>query len=227
MSSAETETSQQSQIEVYLIRHAESEMNVNLHLVGGRSNEVHLTESGVTQAQNLGQYLVAKSILPAKVYVSPAIRTIETANHVLSTMGLDIEPLIQEEIQELGQGAAEGKPRDEVYTPEVLRNIEQLGKDFKLEGGESMNEVGLRMQGWLTETFANEIPEEGTRRFFVFTHGGAIKYLASQLEDWDHSQTYRTEIENASISLFTYRNGRWTVDSLNQLPDSSTFSTSE
>jgi broad specificity phosphatase PhoE len=201
--------------ELYLIRHAETVMNTNPHLVGGRSNETLLTAKGIEQAKRLGRAMAARSIIPAKVYASPAIRTIDTARYSLAEMGLEIEPLVQDAIQELGQGFAEGKLRTEVYTDAVKQDIERLGKDFKLEGGESMNDVGLRMHGWISETITGTEADEPAR-YFVYTHGGSIKYLASHILGWSHPQTYDTEIANTSVNLFTLDEGALQVEYLNR-----------
>ena len=159
----------------YLLRHAESQMNTNTHLVGGRSNETPLTQKGIAQSRKLGLYLLERKITPGKVFTSPARRTQETACHSLGQMGTNIDPIISDEIQELGQGRAEGTPRIDVYTPEVLAQIENLGKDFKLPGGESMNDVGTRMHDWVHHV-AEEIGDEEleSKNIFVYTHGGAI-----------------------------------------------------
>lgn len=201
--------------ELYLIRHAETVMNTNPHLVGGRSNETPLTPKGIEQAKKLGRAMLTKGIVPHKAFASPAIRTIDTARYSLAEMGLNVEPLIQDAIQELGQGIAEGKLRTDVYTDAVRQDIARLGKDFKLKGGESMNDVGIRMKGWISETFAASTEAE-TKRYFVYTHGGAIKYLASHILGWSHQQTYETEIDNTSVSLLTLQDGICSVVYLNR-----------
>lgn len=194
-------------------------MNVNPHLVGGRSNHSPLTPLGVQQAKRLGQIMGSKNIIPEKVFASPAKRTIDTAQYSLAEMGINPDVLIQDELQELGQGPAEGKPRDEIYTDSIRADIDRLGKDFKLVGGESMNDVGLRMNAWITETFTPPSEGESPARHFVYTHGGAIRYLASHLLGWPHPQTYATFIDNASVSLFTCENGVWQVVYLSRDPD--------
>lgn len=205
-----------SSAEVYLIRHAETVMNTNPHLVGGRSNETLLTVKGIQQAKRLGRALLARQIIPDQVFVSPAVRTIDTARYSLAEMGLDIEPSVQDQIQELSQGAWEGHPRTEVYSDDVMQNLLRHGKDFKLDGGESMNDVALRMLGWMTKTFSVSAPTETVQRSFVYTHGGAIKYLASHLLGWTHLQTYEAEIDNASVSLLAGHGGSWQITYLNR-----------
>lgn len=202
--------------ELYLIRHAETVMNTNAHLVGGRSNETPLTARGIEQAKTLGRAMLANNIIPDKVFASPAVRTRKTARYSLDEMGLDIEPTIHDDLQELSQGHAEGKPRVEIFTEAVLQNIAKVGKDFKLEGGESMNEVGQRMHDWVMQATAGSDAE--AHKYFVYTHGGAIKYLASHILGWEHAQTYQTAIDNTSVNLFVVENNICEVAYLNQNP---------
>jgi broad specificity phosphatase PhoE len=199
--------------ELYFIRHAETLTNTTPYLIGGRSNESPLTPRGIKQALRLGNIMLAKQILPLRVFTSPAIRTWDTARYSLSAMRLtNIEPIVQDDLQELAQGPAEGRLRTEVYTPAVQQQIEQLGLDFKLEGGESMNEVGMRMHNWMTTIFTDQAPG----RYFVYTHGGAIKYLAARILGWDHDQTYNTQIDNTSVNLFTIDRSLCQVKYLNR-----------
>ncbi|TAH33955.1 histidine phosphatase family protein [Candidatus Saccharibacteria bacterium] len=207
-------TKQQTLTEVYLFRHAQTVVNTKPWLVGGRSNETELTPEGEEQARGLGRALLRRGIIPQTVSASTAKRAIMTARLSLAEMGLDIEPTTHEEILELSQGDAEGRPRVEVYTPEVLAAIEREGKDFKLAGGESMNEVGRRMLDWMNQHFTGSAAEPGPH--FVFTHGGTIKYAASSLLDWPRLQTYETEIDNATANLFTHNGTLWHPTYLNR-----------
>lgn len=203
------------QTELYLIRHAETVMNTNPHLVGGRSNETPLTEHGVLQARFLGANLLRKNILADAAFTSPARRTKATGIYAHLAMAIYPPIYIEDEIQELSQGPWEGRLRSETYTDEVMTNILRLGKDFKLEGGESMNEVGVRMHNWALDRFGSG-GDFGPGRYYVYTHGGAIKYLASHLLDWNHAHTYATEIDNTSVSLFTLTGNQLEVAYLNR-----------
>jgi broad specificity phosphatase PhoE len=203
--------------EFYLWRHAESKLNVQPHIVGGQSNEIHLTDIvGVEQAKRLGRVLLTKRIFPTHVSASPARRTIDTGGYSLTEMGYeDIEINIDPALLELSQGVTEGQLRDEVYTEEVMKEILKLGKDFKHEGGESMNNVGLRAYNWIMEKAASTKPNE-PQRHFVYTSGGTIRYLASHILGWDHITTYETPIDNTSGNLFVIENGICRVEYLNR-----------
>lgn len=208
-------------VDLYVIRHAESAANASgSHLIGGRSNETPLTEKGVEQAKQLGRYLLAKGVKPDFIYASPAIRTLETAQHALAEMSITSEVLIEDGLQELDQGRWVGQNRKDTYTDEVLAQIAVLGKGFKSDGGESMNEVGERMLMAISTIADRHAAEAGTVTGVVFTHGVAIRCLASTIHDWSHKQTYETETPNASVSLFTRSVNGWRLQSFAEKSDS-------
>jgi broad specificity phosphatase PhoE len=201
-------------VDLYVIRHAESAANASgSHLIGGRSNETPLTEKGIEQAKQLGRYLLTKDIKPDFIYASPAVRTLETARYALAEMGITSKPLIEDALQELDQGRWVGRNRKDTYTSEVLADIAMLGKDFKSDGGESMNEVGERMLTAISTIAVHHEGEVGTVTGLVFTHGVAIRCLAATIHDWPHKQTYETETPNASVSLFTRTGDGWKLQS--------------
>ncbi|MDB5184045.1 MAG: uncharacterized protein JWO07_726 [Candidatus Saccharibacteria bacterium] len=198
--------------ELYLIRHAETVTNTNPHIIAGRTSGAPLTDRGLGQAVRLGANLRQQGLLPDAAYASPARRTRDTGYYSLSAMGIDIEPEIADEIQEQSHGLSEGLPRIGVYTPDVLRQIDRQGKNFRLEGGESMNEVGERMEDWVYDTFEDKQPG----RYFIYTHAGSIKYLASHIEDWSRIKTFETEVGNATLNLFLLKDGDLSLEYLNR-----------
>jgi broad specificity phosphatase PhoE len=207
------------EIHFYGIRHAETFMNLEASLVGGRSNHARITPHGVEQSKRLGQHCLRENIVPHRVYATPAVRTQQTAEIALAEMGLDIEPIILDDLQELSQGIHEGRPRVEVYTPDVLRDIEAQGKDFKLEGGESMNETGERGYSCIDEEFKGVEPDPEPLVVFGITHGGTIRCIASKILGLSHAATYAIRIDNTSLNLFPRINDVWRVAYLNRVPE--------
>lgn len=199
---------------LYLVRHAESAMNVQPHLVGGRSNEAELTERGVAQARELGRLLLEQVGVPQAVYASPAVRTQATAHYALEAAAMSQAIRLDPALYEMDQGDYVGRERSEVYTDEVLELIALKGKDFKLPGGESMNDVGQRMLDWANAHAA----EASNGPLLVFGHGLAIRCLASTVHNWSHQQTFRTVVPNASLTRFSKQKGTWQLDFMGRLP---------
>ncbi len=206
---------QAPEVEAYFIRHAESEGNKHLaHLIGGRSNHLALTDTGVSQARTFARHMRDLDILPACILTSPAVRAKDTAMVVLDEMGISRQPLFDDDLQEIHQGDWEGQPRVDVYTEAIGAERQKLGKDFKAPNGESTNEIGIRMLCSLDRNFAQTIPHPHPLRAFIFSHGYAIRSLASYLEGWTQTQTYQKVTENCSYSLFTRTNGKWALEYL-------------
>jgi probable phosphoglycerate mutase len=209
----------EADIHLYLIRHAESAMNTTPELISGRTNETPLTGRGVMQARHLGRYLVAHDVIPGSVHVSPAVRTQQTARYCLKEMGLELEHRVHDNLQELDQGDWAGLVRAEIYTDEVLGEIERLGMDFKAPSGESMREVGARMEDWLQETFDDYQPAEAPETHLVFTHGVAIRSLVGRMLGWDNKRIYQTITDNTSLTMLDRNANEWQVQYVARRPE--------
>lgn len=167
---------------LYLFRHAESTMNVQPHIVGGRSNHVDITETGIAQAEIAGKWLHDSPINPDIIYSSPAKRTLQTAHHTLKAAGVTMDIIIDDRLQELAQGIKEGADREETYPPEVKEQIAQETFDFKFPGGESIREVMDRMYDYALDMHVKHTDQT----IVVFSHGLAIRSLVGKINNYDH-----------------------------------------
>lgn len=196
---------------VYLIRHCQAALNGNPGRIRGRQNESPPTELGLKQARLLGGWFLDELIVPDRVDTSPALRARLTARSSLLAMGLLTRPRICDDLQEMGQGDATNMPRDEVYTEAVIAERERLLKDFKLPGGESMNDVAARMLHWL-----GAVPPEGIT--FAYTHGVATRCLVGTMENWDRDKIYQTETPNTSFTTLVHTGVKWKLGELAAVP---------
>src|ERR671916_2925039 len=89
---------------VIFMRHGQAESNVN-RMLAGRHLESHLTENGRQQVVDSAKQLM-KNIAIEKVYVSPVIRTVETAQIVCQILGT--EYAIDERLYETEMGRLVG-----------------------------------------------------------------------------------------------------------------------
>ncbi len=185
---------------IFLFRHTRSKMNDEEHLVGGRSNHTPLTDLGESQAKQLGLWIAQRKLVPDVIYASPAIRTLATARIALSEAGISKDLIIDDRLQELSQGVEEGKPREEVYHPGVLEQINQQLKDFKFDGGDSMNDVTVRKKEWSEE--ARSITEHNV--IFAFTHGFAIRCYVGDMLGWSHAQIRDNQVDNGSATVLHF-----------------------
>lgn len=171
--------------EFYLARHPETKHNVNRAIVSGRSNDIELTELGVQQAKQFATAYQANFGTPDALYSSPAHRAETMAHAFANETNFAGAVLLDDRLQEMSQGVAEGQHRELVYTPEVVATINQQLFDFSFPEGESLNDVSARMLEWLYETY--EKHPNGT--VLAISHGQAIRRLVGSLLNWNHFET--------------------------------------
>ncbi len=203
-----------SDARVYLIRHGEAMNNIQANTIAGQALDAPLTDQGIQQARDLGLSLRRIGLIPDAVYTSTARRAIETGHFALAGMGLNADRIEDERLLEQHTGDWTGSVATEIFTESQVAEIEKLGKDFRSPNGESMNDVGERMFDWLTTA-----SEQSDGIVFAFTHGGAIRALASYLEDWTHERTYNTRPDHVSLSVFSKTDKLWIPEQIGARPD--------
>ncbi len=189
-------------LNIYLFRHAQTPYNANNDvLVGGRSNFLELSvPKGIEQAQLLGKRLKAEKIKFDRVYSSPAIRTIKTANIVCDIINFPKDKIVLvDDLMELSQGDWEGLDKVQAYTPAVLSQMTEKHWEFKAPNGESQKMVEERMYQWVEKQLITS-----DQNIAVFGHGIAIKCLIRKIMNSDPRLTYRISIDNCSITQFKY-----------------------
>jgi broad specificity phosphatase PhoE len=128
----------------------------------------------------------------------------------MDTMGLSaMQIIVDNALQELGHGPWEGRPYNELYTDEALARMRLLGKDFKFEGGESMNDAAARGFDWLEREapYETEIPEQ----YFAFTHGTLMKTMVGHILGWERQVIYEKKINNTGAVLLRGRGRDWNI----------------
>ena len=151
--------------EVYIVRHCESEANVNRSFAG--RTDVDISEKGKLQLDCLAEYF--KNIKINKIYSSPLIRARKTADAINKYNSAPI--IIDERLIEMNLGVLDGKPVDEM-TPiqkDTWNNAPHL---FSVEKGETMAEVAKRAK----EAFF-EIIKENQGKIVISSHGCFIRNL--------------------------------------------------
>ncbi|TAE46495.1 MAG: histidine phosphatase family protein [Bacteroidetes bacterium] len=202
-------------INLYLIRHAESEGNLNHHLIGGQSNHFRLTERGVRQCDLLGERLQRENWHFDRVYSSTAVRARETARIVCGYVGFpEADIQLTDNILELSQGDWVGYVRKEIYTPEVVAQVRANSYDFKAPGGESQREVEARMAAWFREITA-EFDGSENLNIACFSHGFALKTLLRHILEASPAFTYRIMLHNTSVTGLQLVHGDWHLERIN------------
>ncbi|MCR5713984.1 MAG: histidine phosphatase family protein [Bacteroidales bacterium] len=188
---------------LYLLRHAETAYNADRLRIGGRSPQLPLSENGRMQAAACGKQLAAQCLTFDRVFCSTAKRTVETLQLIQAAWPdlTPLPPIYSDRLQELSQGAWEGRLREEIYTPARLQEINSNNWLFKAPGGESQQEVEYRMMDFIDTEIA---ARHTSGRFLIVGHGCTFKCLLRGVLGSDPADTYKMKIGNCELIRLVY-----------------------
>jgi alpha-ribazole phosphatase len=213
-------------INIYLIRHGESEGNIVPDIIG-QNYDVKLTEKGVSQANFLGHRFRNNGIVPDLVCSSTYLRAKTTAKIFGKIVGYgDLEEsglILTDSLVEYNPGDWKGKKRSEIYEDvQKLKDITYKHMGFLFPNGESYHQVERRASAWLEETiiYDKEILAMADKKevhIAVFSHGQTIKCLLHYILGFDASFLWKIRIGNTSISHVVYNDKGFFLNSINDM----------
>jgi len=191
------------------MRHGEAENNVSRTLVG-RHIESHLTSQGKQQVADVSKQL--KSIPIHKVYVSPVIRAMETAQIVCDTLGMNYE--VDERLYEIELGKLVGMNYEEVttkYGDLFLRFYAEHDPILDSFGVEPFAAVKQRVKSLLDDA----IKKHEDSNVLMVTHLDPIKAALATLLDLKPEALYRWHIRNASLTVLKHESRIYSLSGVN------------
>jgi broad specificity phosphatase PhoE len=184
------------QTELFLIRHGQTDSNVNGLLHG--STDVPLNDLGRQQAIRVAERIHEMGGFTT-LYASPLQRARLTAEAIAKKTGLSLT--LHEGLAEMSFGSAEGVPfRDvpELY-PEIYARLNDLEDyDVRFPDGESRFEFATRVRN----AFDDIIAREPGNRVIVVAHGGVIAAATAMLLGETIGDFRRYSIANCSVTHF-------------------------
>ncbi len=185
--------------EIILARHGETEWNVE-EVFRGRI-DVELNETGLKQAELLGEYLSKLKI--EKVYSSPLKRALRTAQGIADYQRLKVEvtpALIDFDFGKWqGLTVGEVKAKYESLYREWLENPQQV----KIPGGENLDGVRRR-----ATSLVGSVLDKYDGTVVLVSHRVVNKVLICALLGLDNSHFWNIKQDTSGITTFAYQNGQ-------------------
>jgi len=208
-------------INIYLVRHGQSEGNTVDPDVIGQPASSPLTKLGIEQASLLGKRFATDKVKFARCFSSSFIRAAETAKII--TVAIDHkEPLyLYNELVEYSPGDWRGKVRADVFSQiENVRKVGALNMGFKFPNGEALHQVERRAAHWLEEQiiFNDRVlaaAEKEELNYLVVSHGMTIRCLLHYVMGFDQSFVWNINIDNSSITHLKFGDRGWYLNCLN------------
>jgi 2,3-bisphosphoglycerate-dependent phosphoglycerate mutase len=192
------------------MRHGQAESNVN-RILAGRHMESHLTEHGRKQVVDSAKQLM-KNIAIEKVYVSPVVRTVETAQIVCQVLGTDY--VIEERLYETEMGRLVGMNYEEVttkYGDVLTRFYSDYDPVLESFGVEAFASVKHR----ITSLLEDLLQKHKESNVLMVTHLDPIKAVLATLLDLGPQTLQRWNIRNASLTILKHESKIYTISGVN------------
>ena len=185
---------------LYIIRHGKTEMNSKM-LMQGRSDHP-LNDAGIAQAEEAAERFAAMGVKIDKVYTSPLIRAVQTAEKIAP----EAEMTVDERLIEMDYGPYEGMDLRNP-PPEVIDFFMDFVNVPAPEGMEKLPSVVERLG-----RFLEDIAEEAEKcNVLISTHAIAMKGALEYLTPDSHGSYWAKNIGNCDIYAAEVRDGKYTV----------------
>lgn len=217
-------------VEIYLTRHGKTMLNTTDRMQGW--SDAPLTEPGVEVAEYLGKGLKAEDVKFDYAYSSDSRRAIETANIVLDKNGQsDLTVTQSEDLREVCFGIFEGELNETAWTEvakannmtfgefmetfDMARNLDMNAKMPGNEIAESSEELANRVKPEI-DRIAKEVEDNGGGNVLIVSHGITIMSFLAEV-DPACLDSLEAGLSNASVCKVKYENGKYTVESVNDM----------
>lgn len=205
---------------IYLLRHGESEQNVDKKKFFENDKEIKLTQKGIEQAKKAGEFLKTlifhydKNLTKTYILSSDFVRAMETAQYALGDLPLKIN--ISSDLSEYKRGIFGKYPLEEaekLFPKEFKEFAEGLKGPNKFYAkqpeGESASDVVLRVKK-LFPLF-EQLEKQGVENLILVSHSGTIRCLTIAFMGYG-PEWYANEknMINCSIRLIVKENENFT-----------------
>lgn len=184
-----------------LIRHAHSQSNAS-GVLSGRLPNIHLSEKGIKQSQQLSERLGNFAV--AQLRVSPMERCFETISPWLNDVVLknspDFEPIIDPSLNEVDYGDWSGKKLITLARKKEWRTVQESPSRMYFPGGEGIAQMQSRAMSVVHELAT--LPDSKTA--VIVSHGDVIKSILASALGTHLDEFQRIIIDPASVSVLDY-----------------------
>ena len=198
---------------IYIVRHGETDNNKK-RVLQGRS-DLPLNEVGIKQAEKVKEYFAEKDIQFDKVYSSPLIRAIKTAQIITGStqVGSDaadnsadaVPFVLDDHLLEMDYGPYEGCSLLDP-PPEIIEFFSDFVNNSTPEGMENLSDLVARMG-----RFMESLKKEGDQTILISTHAIAMKGILEHLTPESHGAYWNKHIANCAVYRTTFSDGAFTV----------------
>jgi probable phosphoglycerate mutase len=184
-----------------LIRHAHSEANA-AGILSGRLPNVHLSEKGVAQSENLAVRLGKFPV--SSLRISPMERCFETISPWINSVVLHNYPKFQAELDpnltEVDYGTWSGKKLTTLSKNKLWKIVQESPSRMYFPDGEGI----AQMQARAMTSVHQAVSAKGKGSAIIVSHGDVIKSIVASALGMHLDEFQRIVIDPASVSIIDF-----------------------
>jgi broad specificity phosphatase PhoE len=195
---------------VYLVRHGQTDFNLK-NIVQGSGVDTDLNDTGRRQAEAF--FNAYQNVAFDKVYTS-ALRRAKQSVQSFIDRGVPHQSLVG--LNEISWGTKEGHrvtPQEDAYYHHMLQEWQKGNTHFRIEGGESPDDVVHRMKPAMDYI----LKQETEKTILICMHGRAIRILLCYLLNFPLRSMDMFEHQNLCLYVLNYSGTMFSVEKHNDI----------
>ena len=195
---------------IIFLRHAQAENNAK-RILAGRTEGVHLTKTGIEQAEQIAKYLKPLDI--SAIYSSPIERASHTAEIVAKNNSLDYE--LDDRLTEIEMGKFTLMNYDDMFAKYGNIFLKFYENDPVI--AEQEVETFLHVQERILDIVNHIVEKHKNENVILVTHMDPIKSMLSTVMDLKPKTLFELIIANASLTIIKEQDKKFSLSAINAM----------
>ena len=195
---------------IIFLRHAQAENNAK-RILAGRTKGVHLTKTGIEQAEQIAKYLKPLDI--SVIYSSPIERASHTAEIVAKNTSLDYE--LDDRLTEIEMGKFTRMNYDDMFAKYGNIFLKFYENDPVI--AEQEVETFPHVQERILDIVNHIVEKHKNENVILVTHMDPIKSMLSIVMDLKPQALFELIIANASLTIIKEQDKKFSLSAINAM----------
>ena len=195
---------------IIFLRHAQAENNAK-RILAGRTEGVHLTKTGIEQAEQIAKYLKPLDI--SAIYSSPIERASHTAEIVAKNNSLDYE--LDDRLTEIEMGKFTLMNYDDMFAKYGNIFLKFYENDPVI--AEQEVETFPHVQERILDIVNHIVEKHKNENVILVTHMDPIKSMLSTVMDLKPKALFELIIANASLTIIKEQDKKFSLSAINAM----------
>ena len=195
---------------IIFLRHAQAENNAK-RILAGRTEGVHLTKTGIEQAELIAKYLKPLDI--SAIYSSPIERASHTAEIVAKNNSLDHN--LDDRLTEIEMGKFTRMKYDDMFAKYGNIFLKFYQNDPVI--AEHEVETFPQVQSRILDMVSHIVEKHKNENVILVTHMDPIKSMLSTVMDLRPKALFELIIANASLTIIKEQDKKFSLSAINAM----------